>query len=233
MSYKFFIDGMLLPIAPAKLTWNIPGRNTSIELADGTELPIKLPPGITTFEFDFEIPHRQYSYANKFVPPEYILARLETLFINMSDFYFTVTRNNYLGSHPYAGLQQFSTNMMVHIDEYSVAEDAENASDLIVTIKLSKSVAKEMTVTKVNAPAVPIKPVVVPQPAPKTPPATTVSTQKTYTIVYGDTLWGIAQRYTGNGARYGEIMSVNNGLPSGNPPAYIYPGQVIVLPSGW
>ncbi len=234
MSYKFYIDGMLLPIAPPTLEWAIPGRNTTLDLADGTQFPVKLMPGITTFTFEFEIPHRQYPYANKFVPPEYILARIEYLFANLSDFYFTVTRNNYVGNHPNAGLQMFSTNMLVHIDEYTVTEDAENASDLTVKITLAKSVTKEMVVTKVNAPAVPVKPPTPPQPAPKpSTPSTSTSSQKTYTIRSGDTLWGIAQAYTGNGARYGEIMSANYGLPSGNPPNYIYPGQVILLPWGW
>lgn len=233
--YRFYLDGVLLPIAPPSMKWEIPGRNSSIELADGTEFPVKFPPGITKFSFTFELPHRQYAYADTFIPPEYYLARIESLFANMTDFYFTVTRNMYEGHHPYAGLQRFSTNMLVHIDEYTVNEDAENASDLTIDITLSRSVSKEMTVTKVNAPAVPVKPPTPPQP-PYNPPAPVVNTQpaqRTYTIRYGDTLWGIAQRYTGNGARYGEIMAVNTGLPSGNPPNYIYAGQVIVLPAGW
>jgi LysM repeat protein len=229
--YKFYIDGLLLPVAPGNLTWTIPGRNETINLADGTEFPVKLPPGLTSFEFKFELPHRQYGYANKFVLPEYFLARIEALFIGMTDFYFTVTRNTYGGIHPYAGLQSFSTNMLVHIEEYSVEEDADNASDLTVTIKLTKSVTREMVVTKVSAPQVPVKPTPPPQPPPKQP--TNVVTQKTYTIKSGDTLWGIAQRYVGNGSRYTEIMAVNKGLPSGNPPNYIYPGQVITLPVGW
>jgi nucleoid-associated protein YgaU len=232
MAYKFYIDGMLLPTAPPTLTWEFPGRNETIDLADGTQYPVKFPPGLTTFSFDFELPHRQYAYANKFVPPEYYLARLEALALSMSDFYFTVTRNVYSSNHPYHGLQMFSTNMLVHINEYSVKEDANNSSDLTVSITLAKSVTKTMNVTKVNAPAVPVKP---PAPPPPPPKSTTTSktSQKTYTIKTGDTLWGIAQRYVGNGSRYTEIMAANKGLPSGNPPNYIYPGQVIILPVGW
>lgn len=233
--YRFYIDGLLLPIAPPSLKWEIPGRNDTIDLADGTQFPVKLPPGITTFSFDFELPHRQYPYANKFYPPEYYLARLEALFQNMSDFYFTVTRNTYGGSNEYSGVKQFSTNMLVHIDEYSVVEDADNASDLVVSIVLAKSVTKQMVVSKVDAPAVPVKPPAPPQPPikPVENSTSTAPTQKTYTIKYGDTLWGIAQRYVGDGSRYPEIMAVNHGLPSGNPPNYIYSGQVIVLPVGW
>lgn len=50
--------------------------------------------------------------------------------------------------------------------------------------------------------------------------------QRTYTVVKGDSLWAIAEKYLGAGARYPEIKSLN-GLPSNT----IYPGQVLKLPS--
>lgn len=46
-----------------------------------------------------------------------------------------------------------------------------------------------------------------------------------YTVVKGDTLWGIAQKYLGNGNRYPELMEYN-GLKS----PLIYPGQTIRIP---
>ncbi len=51
------------------------------------------------------------------------------------------------------------------------------------------------------------------------------STAKTYTVKIGDTLWNIAQNLLGNGARYKEIVSLNN-LHS----SIIYPGQVLKIP---
>ena len=50
-------------------------------------------------------------------------------------------------------------------------------------------------------------------------------TTKTYTVKTGDTLWDIAQTLLGNGARYKEIVSLNN-LHS----SIIYPGQVLKIP---
>lgn len=48
----------------------------------------------------------------------------------------------------------------------------------------------------------------------------------TYIVKSGDTLWGIAERYLGNGSKYSELKSLN-GLASDT----IYPGQTIKIPT--
>ena len=48
-----------------------------------------------------------------------------------------------------------------------------------------------------------------------------------HTVVRGDSLWAIAEKYLGSGARYGEIKSMN-GLTSN----VIYPGQQLRIPTG-
>ena len=49
----------------------------------------------------------------------------------------------------------------------------------------------------------------------------------THTVVKGDTLWGIAERYLGSGTKYPQLATINN-IKS---PYYIYVGQVIKLTS--
>lgn len=49
------------------------------------------------------------------------------------------------------------------------------------------------------------------------------ATNRTYTVVSGDTLWGIATRYYGNGAQYPKIYNANRNIISN--PNLIYPGQ--------
>ena len=50
----------------------------------------------------------------------------------------------------------------------------------------------------------------------------------THTVVKGDTLWGIAEKYLGDGMKYKQLASIN-GISS---PYYIYVGQVIKLSGG-
>ena len=51
---------------------------------------------------------------------------------------------------------------------------------------------------------------------------------ETYTIVKGDTLWAIAEKHYGSGAKYPEIVKANQ--PMIKDADEIYPGQVLRLP---
>lgn len=55
---------------------------------------------------------------------------------------------------------------------------------------------------------------------------------RTYTVVKGDSLWGVAQRYYGSGYQWFKIRDANSGkvgtLSNGRP--LITPGQVLVIP---
>lgn len=77
-----------------------------------------------------------------------------------------------------------------------------------------------------------------PQPHPPPPPKTT---NTTYTIVSGDTLWGIAQRFYGNGNDWKTLYNANQAVieqyakahglwnPS-DPGHWIFPGERIIIP---
>ena len=58
------------------------------------------------------------------------------------------------------------------------------------------------------------------------PAGSTAVTYRVHTVVKGDTLWGIAEKYLGSGTRYKEIKALN-GLDSDT----IYSGQKLKIPN--
>jgi nucleoid-associated protein YgaU len=60
-----------------------------------------------------------------------------------------------------------------------------------------------------------------PEPAPPPPPA-----PRTYTVVSGDTLWAISERFYGDGSKY-QVIADASGVSN---PDLIYPGQVLTIP---
>ena len=69
------------------------------------------------------------------------------------------------------------------------------------------------------APAPEPEPAAAPPPPP--PPAA-----RTYTVVSGDTLWAISERFYGDGSKY-QLIADASGVSN---PDLIYPGQVLAIP---
>lgn len=65
-------------------------------------------------------------------------------------------------------------------------------------------------------------------PKPSRPVAAAAATTS-YTVQPGNTLWGIAQKFYGNGAQYTKIYNANKGLIGSNP-NMIHPGQRLTIP---
>jgi nucleoid-associated protein YgaU len=84
--------------------------------------------------------------------------------------------------------------------------------------------APEVDLAAVEEPA----PAPAPEPAapPPPPPPPPPPAPRTYTVVSGDTLWAIAERFYGDGNRYPEIAAAS-GVPN---PDLIHPGQVLTIP---
>jgi nucleoid-associated protein YgaU len=71
------------------------------------------------------------------------------------------------------------------------------------------------------APAPAAAPAPPPPPPPPPPPAA-----RTYTVVSGDTLWAISERFYGDGSKYQRIADAS-GISN---PDLIHPGQVLTIP---
>lgn len=224
MAYYFFLDKVLLPVAPSRLEIKIKNQNKTINLINEGEVNLIKKPGLTEIEFEALLPQIKYpfaAYVDGFKPASYYLEKIEQLKVNKKPFQFIVSRTS-----P-SGKLLFDTNMKVTLEEYSIIEDADEGLDVKVVITLkqyrdlstkiiniktsllsatsSTNSAKKVTVTK------------------KRP--VTREVPKTYTVKKGDTLWLIAKKYLGDGAKYKEIAKLNN-IKN---PNLIRPGQVLRL----
>jgi nucleoid-associated protein YgaU len=79
----------------------------------------------------------------------------------------------------------------------------------------------EVELAAAEAPAPEEAPAPPPPPPPPPPPAA-----RTYTVVSGDTLWAISERFYGDGNKYQQIANAS-GVSN---PDLIHPGQVLTIP---
>lgn len=226
MAYYFFLDKVLLPVAPSKLETKIKNQNKTITLINEGEVNLIKTPGLTEIEFEALLPQVKYpfaTYIDGFKPASYYLEKIEQLKISKKPFQFIVSRVS-----P-SGKLLFDTNMKVTLEEYNIIEDADEGLDIKVsitlkqyrdfstkTIELKSSTTTTSTAQKVSS----TKKATVTKQRP-----VTKEIPKTYTVKKGDTLWLIAKKYLGDGSKYKDIAKLNN-IKN---PNLIYPGQVLRL----
>ena len=79
--------------------------------------------------------------------------------------------------------------------------------------------------TPAVAPAAEEAPATAAEPAPPPPPPPPPAA-RTYTVVSGDTLWAISERFYGDGSKY-QVIADASGISN---PDLIHPGQVLTIP---
>jgi LysM repeat protein len=222
--YYFYLDKILLPIAPSKLTVKIGNENKTLTLINEGEINVLKKAGLTEIDFDATIPNVEYpfaTYKNGFQSAKTFLDAIEKLKTDQKPFQFIVTR-----TFP-NGKAIFNTNMKVSLENYTIKEEAKQGFDATVTFKLkqyrdygTKTCKIKIETTKKAVTAEP-KRETTSSPAP-------VKQNKTYTVVRGDCLWNIAKKFYGNGSQYTKIYNANKDKIKS--PNLIYPGQVLTIP---
>lgn len=222
MAYDFYINGMLLPIAPSSLSVKIKNQNTTVNLINDGEASVLKSAGLTEYSFDILLPATKYPFAKyigEFNSPKHYLDEFERLKVEKKSFPFVVSRVLPNGE----GL--FDTSALVSIESYTIKEDAKEGFDVKVSMELKQYRPFQTKTCKVTIE----KTVPTIQQSTERPPGNTQpSTEVTYTVVSGDSLWKIAKRFYGDGDQYTKILSANKDKISN--PSLIYPGLVLVIP---
>lgn len=82
MAYRLYMDGILFPVTPSKITMKINGKNETVTLINEGEANILKSPGLTDVDFELLLPAVQYPFAvypSGFRPAKYYLDKLEAL----------------------------------------------------------------------------------------------------------------------------------------------------------
>lgn len=223
--YQFFIDNVMLPIAPASMNTNINNKNTTITLLNGEEINIIKSAGLSDVTFTALLPNKNYPFSvyqnGSFQNAQYYLDLFERLKLSQKPFLFFVIRTDDSGNVVYQGSTSENKEPYYTLEDYSIKEDAEEYGiDCGVEISLKQYRSYATATGKIqfdqNG-----------QTATLTSQRDTTSKQtaKSYTVQKGDTLWNICKKELGDGSKYQEIAKKNNIAT----PNDIQVGQVIQL----
>lgn len=221
MAYNLYLDGVLFPVPPSKITLKVNGKNETVTLINEGEANILKAAGLTDVEFELLLPNVEYpfaAYPSKYRPAKFYLEKLEELKTGKKSFQYILTRRKPKKK------KIFDTNMTVSLEDYSIVDDAGEEFDITVKVKLKQY--KEFTTKTCTIDISLPKPQASMQQSRETSNAPSGGT---YTVVSGDCLWKIAKQFYGDGSKWGTIYNANKSVIGGNP-NLIYPGQVLTIP---
>ena len=132
--YYVFLGYLPLPIAPEKIEFSVPSMNKTVNLVDLGEINVVRTGGLKEISFEMLLPSFKYPFANysfgSFSTAQAI-GYLEYLKQTGTTAYFIVTRCR-------KGIPSWWTNIRVTLEDFKVIEDANNGTDVLVSINLKE-----------------------------------------------------------------------------------------------
>lgn len=220
MSYAvFFQQGstvLRLPTNPEKIEKTSTQANEKYEVFGVGQIAVPTYLELAEYSLnEIEFPHEASHYietSGSFKGPDYYESLFNTWRAGKKPVRF-IARNGITAD----------INTLVLIESCNPSETAGEEGDKYFDLKLLEY--RDFGFKTVVVPPA-TKPVAKAAPAPKI--TKNPKAKKTYTVKRGDTLWGIAKRFYGSGAKYPTIYNANRSKIKN--PNLIYPGQVLTIP---
>ena len=200
----YFKDGsdvLIFPITPAELKIKVGSNNKVVTLIDEGDINILKSPSLIEIEFKARFPMRNYPYSRNASQFQSYFDKFKELKEDKKPFRFLVVRSTIGGKNG-----TWDTNLYVALEDFEILENADEGDDVLINfklmqykdygVKLLKTESSASTTTSTSSTSRP------------TENAGTTSNQS-YTIQRGDTLYAIAKAKYGDGSLWTKIYEAN------------------------
>jgi len=210
LTYNGGTEKIRFPVLPEIINIKKGSANKSVSIAGLGEVVIKQDPAAAVISFSCFFPATPFPGVQfeKLTPPKTIAAKIDAWKNCEKPVQFLVTGTE--------------INLFCDINFFDYYEKAGDVGTIHYSIML-----KEYREVKARQIKIENTKAVLPASAPAR--VDNRAPEKTHTVVKGDTLWAIAKKHLGNGARYSEIASLNSDIVKN--PSLIHIGWVLRLPS--
>lgn len=226
--YNVYLGNMLCPVAPEKIQLKVANKNKTMVLMNGEEINIIKDAGLSEISFSLLLPNSQYPFAvykSGFERAGFFLEQIEKLKLEKKPFQFIIIRQFPNGK----GL--YNTNIKVSLEDYQIEDNAGDGFDVRVSLRLKQYRDYGTKVCELNTSGGGSSTISPQQPRPSDTSPAPVGQNKTYTVVKGDCMWLIAQKFYGNGNLYEKIYQANKSVLAGRSPrCLIFVGDVLTIP---
>lgn len=210
---EFYIDDLRLPVPIQEVSVKTGAEINIISLAKGGELGIFAGKKLDTISFSSFYPssYRSYCQYNGFPNVETFVRKIETAQKEGNPIRFIITGAD--------------INKQFLISDFEKTYKINGRGDLYFSLSLTEY--REIEIPQIALAKSDASKVKTPQKRPNDKKKNN-NKNRTHTVVRGDTLWGLAKRYYGDGSQYMKIFNANKGKIKN--PNLIIDGWKLVIP---
>lgn len=195
-------EELIFPVTPSSYTWEKGARIETISLDRTGDLALFGGKTLASATLELLLPATLYSFCNPgaLADPEHYLTRLGSWLREGRVLRWLVSGTG--------------VNAQVLLESLRYGE-ADGTNDVTATLKLRQYRLPQAPLVETGSS--------------ERPSGTGAAQRRTYTVVKGDSLWGIARKFYGDGSLYLRLAAANSAIIKN--PNLIYPGQVLTIPA--